>query len=359
MIDEDRQAALIRVALDQMVAQARGDAGKLAALAELAHSNDLADRAYELAREARRLAPSDRAIRSRTHAAFTSGVPKWHFGIVRDDARNAAYEAALVRAVRPEARILDIGAGTGLLAMMAARAGAKDVITCEMNPAVADAAKDIIARNGYADRVRVVPKRSTDLDVAADMGEPADILVSEIVANDMLAENVLPVMEDAVKRLLKPGGIMIPASGQVMVALAYWGGLGKQRMSEVAGFDMSPFNRLERVPQKLSVGLADLSLRGAASVLFDFDFTSGGPYLGREARLELVAGGGPVNGIIQWVRLQLDTETEYENRPAPGSASNWAALFYPLESEIEAEPGHKVRIAAAHTRHDVRIWEED
>jgi hypothetical protein len=34
-------------------------------------------------------------------------------------------------------------------------------------------------------------------------------------------------------------------------------------------------------------------------------------------------------------------------------------LFYPLESEIEAEPGHKVRIAAAHTRHDVRIWEED
>jgi type II protein arginine methyltransferase len=98
-------------------------------------------------------------------------VPKWHFNIVRDDARNAAYEAAIVRAVRPDARILDIGAGTGLLAMMAARAGAKDVITCEMNPAVADAAADIVARNGHADRVRVVPKRSTELDVAADMGE--------------------------------------------------------------------------------------------------------------------------------------------------------------------------------------------
>jgi type II protein arginine methyltransferase len=352
-----RLPEMARAMFDRMVEQAEGDPLKLAKLAALAHSNGPIEKAYGLAREARRLAPDDRDIHSLTDGPFTAAVPKWHFGIVRDDARNSAYEAALKRAVRPDSRVLDIGAGTGLLAMMAARAGAGTVVTCEMNPAVADAAAEIVALNGYSDRVRVVAKRSTELDVDADMGGRADILVSEIVANDVLRENALPVMEDAVRRLLKPGGRMIPESGQAMVALAYWAGLDERRLGQVAGFDMTPFNRLDRFPRRLPVGTADLALRSEPEALFDFDFTSGGPYRGRETRLELIAGGGPVNGVVQWIRLQLDSEGVYENRPGPGAVSAWAALFHPLGGEIDAAPGQPVRIAAAHSRHDIRIWD--
>jgi protein arginine N-methyltransferase 7 len=347
-----------RAAFDHLVEQAQGNARKLAALATVAHINGPVERAYGLALQARRLAPDDPGIHSLTEAPFTASVPEWHFGIVRDEARNQAYEAALIRAVHSEAHVLDIGAGTGLLAMMAARAGAKAVVTCEMIPAVADAAADIIALNGYADRVRVVAKCSTDLDVEADLGGRADILVSEIVANDVLHENALPVMEDAVRRLLKPGGTMIPSSGQAMAALAYWGGLDERRLGEVAGFDMSPFNRLDRFPRRLPVGAASLALRSAPQVLFDFDFTSGGPYRGRETRLELIAEGGPVNGVVQWIRLQLDAEGVYENRPGPDATSAWAALFHPFDREIDPEPGEAVRIAAAHSRYDIRIWSE-
>jgi type II protein arginine methyltransferase len=358
MTAKAKLAAMARAAFDRMVEQAQGDARKLATLAALAHINGPAERAYGLALEARGLAPDDRDIHSLTDAPFTAAVPKWHFAIVRDEARNSAYEAALKRAVGPESRVLDIGAGTGLLAMMAARAGARTVVTCEMNPAVADAAAAIVALNGYSDRVRVIAKRSTELDVEADMGGRADILVSEIVANDVLRENALPVMEDAVRRLLKPGGRMIPSSGQALAALAYWGGLNERRLGEVAGFDMAPFNRLDRFPRRLSVGSADLALRSAPQVLFDFDFTSGGPYHGRETRLELVAEDGPVNGIVQWIRLQLDEEGVYENRPEPGATSAWAVLFHPLGAEIDPEPGQPVPIAAAHSRHDIRIWSE-
>lgn len=77
---------------------------------------------------------------SRTHPALSAGIPKCHFRIVRDGVRNPAYDDALPRAVKPALRVLDIGAGTGLVAMMAARAGARDVVTCEMNPAIADGA---------------------------------------------------------------------------------------------------------------------------------------------------------------------------------------------------------------------------
>lgn len=351
-----RLAEKARRAFDSMVEQAQGDPLKLARLAALAHSSGPIEKAYGLAREARRLAPDDPNIHSLTDVPFTAAVPNWHFGIVRDDARNSAYEAALKRAVRPETRVLDIGAGTGLLAMMAARAGARTVVTCEMNPAVADAATEIVALNNYSDRVRVIAKRSTELDVEEDMGGRADILVSEIVANDMLRENALPVMEDAVRRLLKPGGRMIPESGQAMAALAYWAGMNERRLGEVAGFDMAPFNRLDRFPHRLAVGSDDLALRSAPQVLFDFDFTSGGPYHERETRLELVAESGPVNGVVQWIRLQLDAEGVYENRPKPGAKSAWAALFHPLGGEIDSELGQVVRVAAAHSRHDIRIW---
>jgi uncharacterized protein YjbJ (UPF0337 family) len=46
---------------------------------------------------------------------------------------------------------------------------------------------EIIAANGYSSRIRVVPKHSARLDVAEDIGGRADILVSEIVSNDLLA----------------------------------------------------------------------------------------------------------------------------------------------------------------------------
>jgi type II protein arginine methyltransferase len=53
--------------------------------------------------------------------------------------------------VGPATKVLDIGTGTGLLAMMAARAGAREVVACEMNPAVADAASAIVERSENAD----------------------------------------------------------------------------------------------------------------------------------------------------------------------------------------------------------------
>jgi len=356
MTAEGKLAAKARAAFEPLVLQARGDARKLAALSALALANGRADRAYGLAREARALAPEDPDVLSLTAGPLSAGVPGWHFGIVRDEARNQAYDAALRRAVGPGTRVLDIGSGTGLLAMMAARAGAAAVVTCEMNPAVADAAAEIVALNGYADRVRVIPRRSNDLDPDADMGGRADVLVSEIVSNDLLREGALPVMEDAVARLLKPGGRMIPESGRIRVALAHWSGLDRRRMGLVAGFDMTPFNRLARRPERLEIGDPDLALRSPAADLFDFDFSSGGPYRPGRATVNLIADGQPINGVAQWIHLQLDPEGDYENRPAAGASSCWACLFHPFEREQRPAAGTRVAVHGAHTRQTLRIW---
>jgi SAM-dependent methyltransferase len=353
-----KAAALARAGLEGMAEQAEGDARKLAAVAELALANGMTERAYELARRARQLEPDNADIRSMTDLPLTAGVPSWHFQIVRDEARNEAYEAALKRAIGAETTVLEIGTGTGLLAMMAARAGAKSVVTCEMNRAVADAATEIVALNGYSERVRVVAKRSTDLDVDGDLGGAADLLVSEIVSNDLLRESALPVMEDAVRRLLKPGGRMIPSSGTIRIALAYWSELDRKRLGRVAGFDVSPFNRLAKYPRRIKTDDPSLILRGDGVDLFEFDFTSGGPYAGRRTSLDLAGRSGRVNGIAQWIGLRLDDEISYENKPASGARSCWACLFYPFDRDIELEESGTIRVNAAHGRESVRIWIE-
>ena len=347
-------ADLAAAGFDRLAEQAAGDPRKLAAVAAMALSLGKGDAAYRLAREARALAPEDRDIAGQTAAAIAGGVPAWHFSIVRDDVRNAAWEAAIRRAVGPQTRVLDIGAGTGLLAMMAARAGAAAVTSCEMNPAVADAASDIVAANGLADRVRIVARHSEELDPERDMGGRADLFVSEIVSNDLLGQGALGIVADAARRLLAPGARVIPAAGVVRVALAWWEGLAAQRLGEVAGFDLSAFNRLERIPYRIRVGDPRLSLAGDAADLFAFDFASGGPFAAGRASADLVAAARPANGVAQWIRLQLDEEGAYENRPAEGASSCWLCLFTPLAEEVAK--GQGVRVHGAHNKLELRIW---
>src|SRR3546814_3282655 len=74
-------------------------------------------------------------------------VERWHFPMVSDGPRNALYEQALRAAIDTDSVVLDIGAGSGLLSMMAARAGARHVIASESNPAMAELPREIIADN--------------------------------------------------------------------------------------------------------------------------------------------------------------------------------------------------------------------
>ncbi|WP_160296926.1 50S ribosomal protein L11 methyltransferase [Sphingomonas sp. ERG5] len=282
-------------------------------------------------------------------------MPNWHFTIVADAGRNAAYDVALRRAIKPGMRVLEIGTGTGILAMMAARAGAAEVVTCEMNPVIASAARGIIETNGYGDVVRVFSGHSDKL-ALAELGGRADLLVSEIVSNNLLGEEVLPTHEKAMRDLMKPGAQVIPARGRVRVALAedLAGETGRMRM--VDGFDLSLFNDLRAPARSHSVGSKRIELRSEASDLFDFDLGSRRVCTPAKARTCVRAAGGRVNGIAQWIALDMDENTHYENRPMPSTTSCWDMMFHALPAPIETAPGQAMTIAGSHDRHNLTIW---
>lgn len=328
----------------------------MVSLARMMHAPDVREIAVDLSARAVALAPGNGEVRTIAAEVLSNGIPKWHADIVRDTGRNNAYESAIRRAVFPGCKVLEIGTGTGLLAMMAIRAGAARVITCEFEPSVAMAAKQIIARNGYSDRIDVIARHSTLLDVTRDLDGPADVLVSEILANDLLGEGTLPALEHAYRHLLKPGARIVPARGRVRVCLADDDDWQQFRMGEVAGFDLSAFNQLVAPSREIHIGASRLTLRSDPGDLFTFDFTSGGPFPEAKASVVLTAQGRHINGIAQWIALDMDADGYYENRPEPGADSSWWSVFHPFDTPMATTPGQQIVVHARHDRGALRVW---
>ena len=136
--------------------------------------------------------------------ATSKMVPLWHVPMMNEAHRNDAYFEGIKTAVQPGKLVLEIGAGSGLLSMMAAKLGATQVVACEAEPLVAKTATEIVKTNGFAETVTILSKISYDVAVGKDLPEKADVLIHEIFDSAIIGEHVLPAIEDAKKRLLQP-----------------------------------------------------------------------------------------------------------------------------------------------------------
>jgi tetratricopeptide (TPR) repeat protein len=168
-----------------------------ASLAQVLHDEEKPAEALALLQDAVRRFPEDGDLNFALRLQLSSMIPAWHIPLINDTERNRAYDAALRAAVKPGDLVLEIGTGSGLVSMMAARAGAGRVVTCEVLPALAEAAVETVARNGFSDRITVIAKKSTQLEVGTDLPEKADVFVSELVNIGMLAPTMRPVLGHA------------------------------------------------------------------------------------------------------------------------------------------------------------------
>lgn len=285
----------------------------------------------------------------------TRMLPLWHVPMVNDAPRNEAYEAAITAQVKPGDLVLEIGTGSGLLAMMAARAGAQ-VVTCEAVPWIAETARAVIAANGLSDRITVINTLSTALQVGDMLPRPADVLLSEIVASDFLSERIVPAVADARARLLRPDARILPARGGVRCALAGGELLEKHLFTGLtSGFDLSVFNRLYPRSVRYDARLVQPLALSVAADPFAFDFTGPPIPASEQVRFILPANAdGRCAALAQWVWLDFGGGVTFENSPFVDSpASGWQPGFYLPDLPFAVSKGQGVTIDALHDSFNV------
>ncbi|MGQ0662460.1 MAG: tetratricopeptide repeat protein [Pseudomonadota bacterium] len=304
--------------------------------------------AIEACLRALRLAPGSVAAQRILRVATSRQLPPWHLPMLADVARNQAFQRAIEKCVRPGDHVLDIGTGSGLLALMAARAGAARVTACEMLTPLAEAAREIVANNGYADRITILDKKSTLLKIGVDMPEPATVIVAEIFDNALLGEGVLPTLRHAVRHLAAPDARVIPAGATVYGVLVE---LPRLRLinpvGAIEGFDLGAFDRF-RDPEMIVA--VDLERESHRRITQEFPIVRFGfrtlPDHGWawEIKVEAIADG-EIDAVVLWFDLRLDDEMTIGTRPG-GVLQHWHTVARFFEPGRRIAAGDTVRLKA-------------
>eukprot|EP00962_Isochrysis_galbana_P023977 scaffold7312_cov116-Isochrysis_galbana.AAC.5 len=171
----------------------------------------------------------------------------WHYAMMNDIPRNEFYLSALQQLVTPETVVLEIGAGSGLLSIIAASLGAKCVVAIEANLHLANVAREIIRSNGYEGKIHIINKMSTDVTPAelAPYGAP-DVLLSEILGTLLLGESALHYVADARRRLCAPRCAVVPARGAQFATLIESADVSSiTSVKSWNGIDLDYFNSLQ------------------------------------------------------------------------------------------------------------------
>ena len=139
-----------------------------------------------------------------------------HEEMLKDEIRTNAYRRAIEGNPQDfkDKVVLDIGAGTGILSIFAARAGAKHVYAVE-NAEIAFFAREIIKNNGLSDKITVLKGKMEEIVLPV---EKVDIIISEWMGYFLLYESMLDSVLWARDKYLVEGGKMLPDRAQIYIA---------------------------------------------------------------------------------------------------------------------------------------------
>ncbi len=267
-----------------------------------------------------------------------SRVVDLHREFLDDPVRLAAFRAALRERVRPGDVVIDLGAGTGILGLLACEAGASRVYAVEAS-GIIEVARRVARANGFADRIVHVKAIAAE----ATLPELADGLVADQVGHFGFEAGLFEMVSDA-RRLLKPGAWIVPARLALTIApvhapeirrrLDFWG-------APVAGFDFSPAREWAAntgYPTRLDPG----QLLGPPAIAASVDV----PEIST-ARLALdatlgIERAGTLDGIGGWFACDLVPGVVMTNAPDAPARLCRRNVVFPLDRPVEVQPDDRV-----------------
>lgn len=259
-----------------------------------------------------------------------------HQVLLADTENQTRFRAAIQKAVKQGDIVVDLGVGNGLHTLFALEAGAKKVYAIESGDIV-HVAREVIERNGFADRVEFIHGYSQ----MVELPEKADVLVSNI--GFLFYLKCLP---DAFRRMLKPGGRMIPASVRMGVGMIEDHEFFDQRIAfwdrAHFGFDFQPLKKMAaHHPHYLR--FQPEQYLGSPSELPPIDFAVwNGEALSYKIEMQ-AARDGVMHGLAGYYEFLDGSEVVVSTKPpARGSAMLWNNFVLPLNEPLNLKRGDRI-----------------
>lgn len=267
--------------------------------------------------------------------------------MISDRARMDAYASALKQSITPGCVVLDIGAGTGIMSLLACRYGARRVYAVEANPAVS-VIESTARANGFGDRVRVIDGISTEV----SLPEQADVIVSDLRGALPLYGTHIASIADARLRHLAPGGRLVPLRDRVFAAPVHapaeHAKLDRPWCDNPEDLDLSAARRIvENTYWRARI--EPEALLAGAQPLFEIDYTQiVSPNLSGTAEWMLPTNA-TLHGFVLWFDAELAPGIGFSNGPAV-PALVYGHLFFPIPRAQSLAAGDRVSL-----RFDARL----
>jgi type I protein arginine methyltransferase len=251
-----------------------------------------------------------------------------------DEVRMRAYSRALQLAVRRDSVVIDIGAGTGILSLLACRYGARKVYSIEPSSAI-EVARESARANGFADRVECICALSTE----TTLREKADVIVSDLRGALPLFGRHLPSIIDARRRFLAPGGKLIPQRdllwAAVVEAPADYDRLTSRWVRQYFGLNMDAASQIATNRwKKVRIKADQLLSRPYCWSTMDY-VTVASSNVSAEAKLPITRSG-TAHGFAIWFDSVLDDGIEFSNAPGQPELI-YGSGFFPWSSPVKLE----------------------
>jgi len=279
--------------------------------------------------------------------------PVEHARMLHDDRRTSDYLAALAQAVRPGDVVLDIGTGSGVLALAAARAGARRVYAVEASD-IAEVAERVFAANDVQDQITLISGWSRQI----ELPERADLLVAEIIGNEPFEEEILETTLDARRRLLKPDARLLPHTLTLFArpllipeAEARQRAIGSEaveRWGRLYGIDFQPLLDAATPGPVNAPTEAEVAARwpavGSPAVLAALDLASFED-ASIDAETDLAVDlPGDVNAVAVTFRADLYGAVTHTLDPWMWPTSSWATSVWVFPDQVEVGPEAILRL---------------
>lgn len=264
-----------------------------------------------------------------------------HRQLLADRQRVDALSRTIAAIVGPGDVVLDVASGTGILGLLACRAGAARVYCIEQS-GIIELARELARANGFADRMQFVMAHSS----SAELPEPVDVIVCDQIGHFGFEAGIVEMVADVRSRFLKPGGRIMPAAITLHVAPIEWPALRNELTfwtTPLEGLEMSPARNIAvNSGHPLSLSAEALLGPGAPAYLIDLATVLDEPIA---FTASLIADRrGTLDGIGGWFIADLGHGVTMTNAPGHRDRIDRQNVVFPIDPPVDVRVGDDITV---------------